>query len=193
MAETMTSKAARKRTDRSVITDPDELFRRTAECCREWNFWSEQQGLGVRFVSMPRQFLIQQSRPGAVEDAKKNDWGCVGRVLRRLDLDGCFSKSQQVLDAVEAKVQLERNRRIKAARRSVRNLKVGKEILARLDREERRRLNRIRRVKRLVESGNEFLDDRWPVEWRAYTGDDSATRVIPVPVRLERRVYHRSD
>jgi hypothetical protein len=157
----------RKKVDRNVLIDPDHLRREmeiTAMCLRAH---SELDDMGVDFVWSPAGILFKQTRPGAVLAAEKEDTGPVGTFLRFYRSEGYYSKRPKVHEAIEARVQDRRNKRIKDTSRSKRNLSATLDAEAAFE----KACNDALALRHRVEDGNTEIahqlgEQAWPIRWQ---------------------------
>lgn len=169
--------------------DPEVLAKEVAVTALHCNLWSDLEKLDMSFSTTARELLIRENRPGAWLAAEKTDQGPVGNLLRMIRSEGYHSKRPEVHAAIEARVQVNRNRKIKAHLDRKRNTGPVLDAQAAVQ----HMLDERMAVRDLVTTGDAIIDQDvrntpdcrdvrvgWPVKW-----------VNGLPKPVQNGSYHR--
>lgn len=158
----------------SAITfDPDVAAETCSRLSIVWNAWAELQGLGIRFRSTMRHTDVSELWPGAASAAENDSE--FGWFLRRTRIDGFCSQNPQVVQALEARGNKERNSQIQRHLRKTRNTKGAQALGAAID----DAISKRREAHELAENGEAAINQailakqdwrdvaaNWPRQWR---------------------------
>jgi hypothetical protein len=132
--------------------DPDAIAEQCQRAAIFWNAWAELQGHGVRFYASMRDIDIRELWAGASKDAESDPE--YGWFLRRARVEGFFSQSLQVLEALETRGLNERNSQRRKQLRKQRNIRPARDFAAAVN----DHIDRSIAVLETIAAGNAMID-----------------------------------